>query len=145
MFVIRILRLYNSHHQLKQSKTVLNEYDLMWEDKEHGLFMGGSVIMDLFITNMQLCASYTLIMDWSHGLLVGHCDVLISCFEFSFWWHPFTASYHWWANAKFHSVWWRNKLTYILDGLRQDISANFHFWVNYPFKESFSQKWKFCH
>ncbi len=31
--------------------------------------------------------------------------------------------------------WWKNKLLYILDGLRRStFSANFHFWVNYFFK-----------
>ncbi len=43
----------------------------------------------------------------------------------------------------FTLFWWRNKLTYILDGLRaRTFSANFHFWVNYPFKRIVQPKMK---
>ncbi len=114
MFVIRILRLYNSHHHIK---TVQNSSKGIWfwceRTTEHGLFMGGSVIMDLFITNMQLFASWYINL-WT-GVMWITCGSLwcsYQLFEFSFWWHPFTASYHWWANAKFHSV-LRKKQTHL--------------------------------
>ncbi len=67
-------------------------------------------------------------LEWC-GLLVDYCDVFISCFGLSFWRHPFTAEHPLvskWCNATF--IWWRNKLIYILDGLRvRAYSANFHF------------------
>ncbi len=50
------------------------------------------------------------------------------------WRHPFTAEdplVSKWCNATFLQIWWRNKLIYILNGLRVNtFSANFHFWVN---------------
>ncbi len=52
-------------------------------------------------------------------------------FGLSFWRHPFTAEHpllrHWW-NAKFLQIWWRNKLIYILNGLRgRTFVSSFHF------------------
>ncbi len=65
--------------------------------------------MDLFLTNTQLFASR----------------------------HPFTAEdplVSKWCSATFLQIWWRNKLIYILDGLRMStFLANVHFWVNYSF------------
>ncbi len=65
--------------------------------------------MDLFLTDTQLFASR----------------------------HPFTAEdplVSKWCSATFLQIWWRNKLIYILDGLRlSTFLANVHFWVNYSF------------
>ncbi len=73
-------------------------------------------------------------LEWC-GLLVNGFYQL---FGLSFWRHPFTAedpSLSKWCNATFLQIWWRNKLIYILHGLRlSTFSANFHFWVNYSFK-----------
>ncbi len=73
------------------------------------------------------------LMDWSG---VDYCDVFI---RLSFWRHPFTAEdllLRHWCNATFLQIWWRNKLIYILDGLRlRTVSVKFHFWLNYSFKK----------
>ncbi len=62
-----------------------------------------------------------------------YCDVCISCLD-SIWWHPFTAEkVSKWCNATFLQIWrrnklkiwWRNKLIYILDGLRV-LRVNLH-------------------
>ncbi len=57
----------------------------------------------------------------------------------SFWRHPFTAEHpllRHWRRDKFLQIWWRNKLLYILDGLRlSTFSAHCNFWVNYPFND----------
>ncbi len=52
------------------------------------------LIMDLFLTNMQLFFNKMLIdgLD-SCELLVDYCDVFISCLNSNFWRHPFTAEY----------------------------------------------------
>ncbi len=44
---------------------------------------------------------------------------------------------HTWCKISPNLLWWRNKLIYMLDGLMVSIfSTNFHFWVNYSFKDS---------
>ncbi len=56
-------------------------------------------------------------MDWSG---VDYCDVY-QLSGLSFWRHPFTAAdplLSKWCNATFLQIWWRNKLIYILYGLR---------------------------
>ncbi len=73
-------------------------------------------------------------MDWS---AVDYCG-FYQLFGLSFWRHPFTAEHsllkHW-CNATFLLIWWRNKLIYILGGLRvKTLSATSHFWVDYLFK-----------
>ncbi len=52
------------------------------------------LIVDLFLTNMQLFFNKMLIdgLD-SCELLVDYCDVFISCLNSNFWRHPFTAEY----------------------------------------------------
>ncbi len=58
-------------------------------------------------------------------------------FWLSFWRHPFTAEDQLlskWCNAKFLQIWWRNKLIYILGGLRVSTFSstfNLSFCVNY--------------
>ncbi len=71
------------------------------------------------------------------GVVWINCELLwfYQLFGLSFWRRPFTAEdplvKRWW-NATFLQIWWRNKLIYILDGLRViTFSANFNFWVNY--------------
>ncbi len=68
---------------------------------------------------------------------VYYCDVFI---RLSFWRHPFTAEHpllrHWW-NVTFLQIWWRNKLIYILDGLRmRTCPANFYLWWTIPLRRS---------
>ncbi len=51
-------------------------------------------------------------------------------FRLSFWRHPFTAEeplLRHWCNATFLQIWWRNKLVYILDGLRVKKFSKFSF------------------
>ncbi len=67
-------------------------------------------------------------------------------FGLSFWRHPFTtkdplARKRW--NDTFLQVWWRNKLNYILDGLRL-WKFSFFFLVIYSFKDTTSQKLDIC-
>ncbi len=63
-------------------------------------------------------------------------------FGLSFWRHPFTtkdplARKRW--NDTFLQVWWRNKLNYMLDGLKL-WKCSFFFLVIYSFKDTTSQK-----
>ncbi len=58
-------------------------------------------------------------------------------FGLSFWRHPFTTEHkllRHWCSDTFLQIWWRNKLTLILDDLRVNtFSAVVHFWVSYSF------------
>ncbi len=66
------------------------------------------LMMDLFLTNMQLDRSG-----------VDYCDVFISCLDSHSDGTHSLQRIHCWANdATFLQIWWRNKLIYILDGLR---------------------------
>ncbi len=71
-------------------------------------------MMNLFLTNMQIFTSQDINL-WT-GLL-------------SFWRHPFTAEHplvNKWCNAP-NLFWWKNKLIYILNGLRlRTFPANVH-------------------
>ncbi len=65
-----------------------------------------SLIMDLFLTNMQVCTSQDII--WWPGLL--WC--FYQQFELLFWWHPFTADdllVSKWCNAKILRKWFMMK------------------------------------
>ncbi len=76
-------------------------------------------------------------MDWRGGLLVDYYDVYISCLD-----SHSDGTIHFRGSIGEQSdgmlnffIRWRNRLIYILDGLRvSTFSANFHFWVNYSFK-----------
>ncbi len=63
-------------------------------------------------------------INWWTGVVWIICGLLwcfYHLFGLSFWRHPFTAEdplMSKWCNATFLQNWWRNKLTYILDGLR---------------------------
>ncbi len=104
-------------------------------------------MMDLFLTNMQLLSSQDI--NWWTEVVWITCGLLwcfYQLFGLSFWRHPFTAEdplvSKWW-NARFLQIWWRNKLIYILDGLRvRTFSANFLFWVNYSF--NLRANWYVC-
>ncbi len=51
----------------------------------------------------------------------------------SFWRHPFTAEdplLSKWCNATFLQIWWRNKLIYILDGLKVSTKVFIFGWTN---------------
>ncbi len=97
------------------------------------------LMMDLFITNMQLLASQDV--NWWSGVVWITCGLLwcfYQLFGLSFWRHPFTAEHplvRQWCEATFLQIWWSNKLIYILNGLRVIIFflANFHFCMNYSF------------
>ncbi len=81
--------------------------------------------------------SYKKKIHFICGLLVDYCDVFISCLDI------LTAPIHCRGSIgeqvmgcyiSPNQFWWRNKLIYILDGLRlSKCSANFHFWVIYSF------------
>ncbi len=87
------------------------------------------VKMDLFPTNTQLLSSPDV--NWWSGVVWIICGLLwcfYQLFGLSFWRHPFTAE-HPLVSKWFLKIWCRNKLIYILDGLRvSTFSANFHFW-----------------
>ncbi len=79
-------------------------------------------------------ALYHLLTNGSsavNGCRQNECFLQINSFVLSFWRHPFTAEdplASKWCNAKFLQIWWRNKLIYILDGLRvRTFSVNYHF------------------
>ncbi len=98
-------------------------------------FSKKKVLMDLFLTNTQICLLKMLTngLEWC-GLLWCFYQL----FGLSFWRHPFTAEHpllRQWCNATFLQIWWRNKLIYILDGLRMSYFQQiFIFFVNYSFK-----------
>ncbi len=83
-------------------------------------------------TNRQFFASQDV--NWWIEVVWFTCGLLwcfYKLFGLSFWRHPFTAEdplvSKWW-NATFLQIWWRNKLIYILDGLRvSTFSANLKF------------------
>ncbi len=90
--------------------------------------------MDLF----QLLSSQDV--NWWTGVVWITCGLLwcfYQLFGLSFWRHPFTEEHpllRQWCNATFLQIWWRNKLIYILDGLRvSTFSAHFHIWLSYSF------------
>ncbi len=67
------------------------------------------------------------------GLLVDYCDVWVLI-----WRHPFIVEIHCWASDAMlispNLFLWRNKLIYILDGLRMSkFLANLHFCLNFSF------------
>ncbi len=107
------------------------------------------LIMDLSLTYTQLLASQD-VNRWT-GVVWITCGLLwcfYQLFGLSFWRHPFTAEdplVSKWCNATFLQIWWRNKLIYILDGLRvSTFSTNFHLYVNYCLfiKKYFNQLFK---
>ncbi len=89
-------------------------------------------MMDLFLTNTQ-------VLDWS-GLLVVYCNAFISCLDSHSDGTHSLERIHWWASdAAFLQIWWRNKLIYILDGLRvniQQIIIIIIFWWTIPLSKS---------
>ncbi len=110
---------------------------LIWDFEEDGWMfeVQNALRMDLFLTNTNFLLHKTFIygLEWC-GLIVNYCG-FYQLFGLSFWRHPFTAEdplVNRWCNATFLQIWWRNKLIYILDGLRViTFSANLNFWVNY--------------
>ncbi len=125
---------------------------LHWRKRYYGLWshslVKNALMMDLFLTNTQLL-SLQVINCWT-GVVWITCRLwcFYQLFGLSFWRHPFTAEHPLlsnWCNATFLQIWWRNKLIYILDGLRvSTFSAHFHFWVNYYFKKP-EPKWNHNH
>ncbi len=100
-------------------------------------------MMDLFLANPHLFTSQDI--NWWTGVTCG----LLWCFyqlldSHSDGTHSLQRI-HWWAShvmLHFSKSWWRNKLIYILDGLRMSIySVNFHFWVNFSFNSLRSLTW----
>ena len=80
-------------------------------------------------------------VNWWTGVLWITCGLLwcfYQLFGLSFWRHPFTAEHpllRHWCNATFLQIWWRNKLIYILDGLRVSIFFFFFGWTT-PLNEN---------
>ncbi len=110
---------------------------LMWKTTADGLFhwrkhyyglwthiLAGSISFKLK-TSWWICFIFCLLqmltdgLEWC-GLLVDYCDVFISCLDSHSDGTHSLQSIHCWArcNATFLKIWWRNKLIYILDGLR---------------------------
>ncbi len=113
----------------------------MWEDNRGWTFSLEEVLfwivdshfvlmMDLFLTNtlfVKLLASKDI--NWWTGVVWITCRLMSFVFLSAVWTHSdgthSLQRIHW--NAKLH-IWWRNKLIYILDGLRvSKRSSNFHF------------------
>ncbi len=104
--------------------------------RSNGFNKKKNILMVYFVTNMKFVASQDI--NWWTGVVW-----IIVMFGLSFWRHPFTAEdplVDKWCNATFLQMRWRNKLIYILDGLRgSKCSENFHFWVNYFFNANESE------
>ncbi len=94
-------------------------------------------MMDFFLITTQLSLHKMLTdgLEWC-GLLWCFYQL----FGLSFWRHPFTAEHPLvskWRNATFLQIWWRNKLIYILDGLRvSSFQQIFIFGWTIPLNES---------
>ncbi len=92
--------------------------------------------MDLFPTKSQLFTSQDV--NWWTGVAILWC--FYQLFGLSIWRHPFTIQrIHWWLSDGMmnfsRQFWWRNKLVYILAGLRvSKLSASFHFRAIYFYK-----------
>ncbi len=116
--------------------------------KKWGFEVKNALMMYLFHTNMQLFTSQDI--NWWTGVVWITCGLLwcfYQLFGLSFWRHPFTTEdplvSKWW-NATFLQIWWRNKLIYILDGLRiSTFSAIFIFGWTIPWMKSVSNST--CH
>ncbi len=69
-----------------------------------------------------------MLTDGLEWITFGLLWCFYQLFGHSFWRHPFTAEHPFlrqWYNATFLQIWWRNKLIYILDGLKgRTFSAN---------------------
>ncbi len=80
------------------------------------------LMIDLFHTNTQLLSSQDI--NWWTGVVWITCGLLwcfYQLFGLSFWRHPFTAEdplLRQWCCDTFLQICWRNKLIFILDGLR---------------------------
>ncbi len=142
---------------VQNSSKQICEWILMWETTGEGLFHWRKcyyglwthilarsnslklkcLLNDEFVYYKPTAFSSQDINCWT-GVVWITCGSLwcfYQLFGLSFWRHPFTAEHPLlskWCNATFLQIWWRNKLIYILDGLRVNtFSANFHFQVNY--------------
>ncbi len=110
------------------------------------LFTGGSIIMDyilsrILVKNVLMLDLFQLLssqdVNWWTEVVWITCGLLwcfISCLDsHSDGTHSLQSIHCWDTDAVTHflQIWWRNKLIYILDGLRvSKFSANFHFWHN---------------
>ncbi len=106
------------------------EKKILWiEDsylvRNNGLTVKNVLMMDLFLTNIQLLSSQDV--NWWTGV-VWIIVMFLSVFGLSFWRHPFTAEdplLRHWCDATFLQIWWRNKCIYIWDVLWVTFSAIF--------------------
>ncbi len=104
-----------------------------------GLNIKNTLMLDLFLTNMQLLRRS--LMDWSG---VDYLWIFVMSYQLcgrSFWRHHSLQRIHWWASDEMlhfsKSVLMIKKLIYILDGLPWGwvhFQQIFIFWVNYAFK-----------
>ncbi len=111
-----------------------------WRKHYYGLWtliLVKNVLMDLFFTSTQLLSSPDV--NWWTGVVWITCGLLwcfYQLFGLSFWRHPFTAEHpllRQWCSDTFLQIWWRNKLIYILNGLRvRTFSVNIYFWGSIP-------------
>ncbi len=92
-----------------------------------------------FVSYIQIVTSEDV--NWCTGVVWITCGLLwcfYQLFGLSFWRHPFTAGdslVSEWCNAKFIRFWWRNKVIYILYGLRvTTYDINFTLTLNYIFE-----------
>ncbi len=98
----------------------------LWLIIDNGIFMTWRTIKQPLIDGLEWCG-----LLWCFYQLFG----------LLFWRHPFTAEHpllRQWCNVTFLQIWWRHKLIYVLDDLREGeyIFNNFHVWVNYSLKSS---------
>ncbi len=107
---------------------------LSWFRPDH-FFTGESNIMDRGSDGLKLKTSWWICflqtqllsspdVNWWTGVVWITCELLwcfYHLFGLSFWRHPFTAEdsllRQWWIET-FLQIWWKNKLIYILVGLR---------------------------
>ncbi len=139
-------------YKQKESKTVINKFVCgFWYERTtgYGLLLEEVLLRIILARNSGLklkrldeFVSYKHAAFLSHktlsdglewcGLLVDYCDVFISCLgSHSDGTHSMSKCC---KEISSNPFWWRNKLIYILNGLKgSQFSANFHFGLNYSF------------
>ncbi len=145
-----------------QAKTALNKYvSGYWCEREQEMDFSPEKallwIMDSYLAGRNCQVKWWICFLQTHSFWLQKMlsDGLEGCgllwcfyqlFGLSFWRHPFTAEHPLmskWRNATFLQIWWRNKIIYILDGLRvRTFSAHFHFYVQHRLKGFSKISWR---